>query len=185
MRTYSKTITACFIVLAVAGCTQKIYFRSFWVEEMPELKRSTPSYFLFDDFTISPSCDVSFLEYEPIADSAFAIWFFVLPTDSSTAGNDRFVRTFVIDRMIMLNMETGDTLANLTGPQVEIKDWRTHNIKEFNFGKVVLSNEVERITLKVEVSYIDARERQREQALEFRMYRHDGYTRVVHGRWQH
>jgi len=172
------------LVLSLAGCTQKIWFRQFYLaEETPG--RDSGGYCVFDDMRIWPAVSVDPLSYEPITDSAFYVKFYVLPTDTSALGNAVFVETFTIDQVTIVEAVSGDTLMFADSCRVEVVKWATYNRKEFFFPDVVVGSKIESITCELRVSYDNTKGESVSQSLQLAMIRLDGWERVLHGRWQH
>lgn len=186
MRTLFRTIFTLLVLLCAVGCFQKLYYRNFWMEEMPALeKRRGDGCFLFGEFAAYPFCDVSSLSYSPIEDSTFDVFLKVLPTDTSDQGNRRFVEGFGVDSVVIVETVNGDTVGILADCPDTAQNWQSQNRKMFVCGDVIIPKRIERITLQFKVRYLGPMYERREQWLSFRMYRHDGSETAIHGRWLH
>ena len=115
---WSAWFRACLLILAattLAGCTQPLYYREFWVSSDVEYTESGPSagFYNCGAFADWPACDVSVESPVPIADSMFRVQFFVVPTDTGLMGKERFIEGFMADSVKVIDANSSDTLATL------------------------------------------------------------------------
>ncbi len=181
MITFSRVLWILVSVFCISGCTQPLYFRQFLVSPEAEYGRSGqgPAYYDCGAFAMWPVCEVGFESLVPISDSAFSVEFYILPTDTSANGNDRFVEGFRADSVKIVEANTKDTLSSLILLSDTLRSWDSFNQWTFRFGEVVIPQHVTSITLVGYLQYIDSDLKRQWQTVAFPMYRHDGKMKVV------
>ena len=86
-------------------------------------------------FAVAAICVVDFESLTPIVDSSFDVTIFVVPTDTSESGNQRFVKGFKIDSVKIVSPSDSATLSVLECQSDSVEHWHSYNRKRLEFWR--------------------------------------------------